>query len=494
MLSINTRQVISASLLISLLALSACGGSSTQGDGSVTTDPGSQAEVNKDFEYPYPETGFGGEEFNILNTTDMWTMHCVIGREEATGDALDDAIYNRNTKIEEKLGITLKETLTDNDYLYDTLLGMARNSILSGDDEYDVMYLPVHRVSSMIYENSFNNLNNISSLQLDREWWYSTFNDAITINGALYGALGDSNLMIQDAVRVLSFNEDMMENLKLDKPYDLVRSGKWTLDEMNKYLTAAASLNGDSTSAWNKDGKTIYGLANHGTAMSYYLIGCGEFNVENIGGKLKNNCGTARWYNVIDRISSLLTTDDAKFIPAHNGNDRDPEQGGYVYIFMNQRTLFAVSEVNKFQSFRALDFDYGVVPFPKYDEEQKNYYANAYEGACGAFIPVTSKDPEKVGLILDAMSYEGQKSVVPVFRGIAVESKGLRNEDSIEMLDIIMDSVVPRLGLIFDIDSTMQGELDTAMIEKSGTAASLYASSKSSIDTKISEIMENWAS
>lgn len=490
-------KIRSVSLLTAILLASsgfaACGQSGAGSNETTTAQTSAgQSTESSEYVYPYPASGYNGEEFNILNTSDMWTMHCSVYREEATGDALDDAIYKRNSSLEEKLGIKIKETLTDNDYLYGNLLGIARNSVLSGDDEYDIMYLPMHLISSMATEGSFNNLLDVKSVQLDKSWWYSNFNDVMTINGALYGALGGSNLMVQDAVRVLTFNQDMMTDLGLDMPYDLVREGKWTLDEMNKYLTAGASLNGDDSAVWNKDGKTIYGLTNHGDNMAYYTVGCGEFNIENKNGTITNTCGTARWFDVISKISSLLTTDDAKFIAGYNGNDLDPEQGGYIYMFMNQRTLFAVSEVNKFQSYRSLEFDYGVIPFPKYDENQANYYSNAYEGATGAFIPVTSTDPEKVGLIIDAMSYEGEKSVVPVFREIAVESKGLRNDDSIEMLEIIVDSIVPRIGKIFAIDDTLQTALNADIIGKDNSAASIYATNKSSIDTKIQEIMDTW--
>ena len=494
MSSFKRFQIILTAILVAApTLLASCGQEATDNTETTTTASGdSQTTAVEEYQYPYPDEGFGGEEFNILNTNDMWTMHSVIDREEATGDALDDAIYNRNTLIEDKLGITIVETLTDNDYLYGTLLNVARNSILSGSDEYDVMYIPTHVSSGMVSENAFVNLLDVESIQLDREWWYQKYNDAITINDGLFGAFGGSNIMIQDAVRVLAFNQNMLDDLKLDAPYDLVREGKWTLDKLNEYMTAGAQLNGADSAVWDKNASTVYGLINSGNGMTNFLYGCGEFNVENQDGILTNTCGTDRWFNVIDKITTLFTLNDAKFLNAHNGDDRDPELGGYVYMFMNQRALFSVSEVNKFQSFRSLDFDFGVVPFPKYDEEQDSYYATAYEGATGAFIPVTSSDPEKVGLILDAMSYEGEKSVVPTFRNIAVESKGLRNDDSVEMLGIIMDNVVPCIGKIFTLDNTLQDALDLDIINKTNTAASIYASNKESIDAKIADVMEEW--
>lgn len=495
MANLNYKALFISILVALSTTLPACGNNDSNTGSDTTSLPSSNSEIDNnttEYSYPYPATGFGGEEFNILNTSDMWTMHCVIDREEATGDALDDAIFNRNTKIEDKFGIVINETLTDNDYLYGNLLNVARNSILSGEDEYDVMYLPMHLISAMATEGSFVNLLDVNTIQLDKSWWNKSFNDKMIINGALFGAYGSSNLMVQDGVRVLSFNQDMMENLGLELPYDLVREGKWTLDKLNEYITKGSSLNGDDSAAWNKDGKVIYGLTNHGSQMLYYTVGCGEFNIENIDGKITNTMGSQRWFDVISKISNIFTVDDAKFIPGENGNDRDPDKGGYIYMFMNQRTLFGVSEVNKFQSYRALDFDYGVVPFPKYDENQDKYYSNVYEGATGAFIPITSNDPNKVGLILDAMSYEGEKMVVPVFREIAVESKGLRNEDSIEMLGIIMDSIVPRIGRIFDLDTKLQDALNTDIIQKNNTAASIYATYKDSINAQIDKIMSTW--
>ena len=271
----RTLMLLLAALTVTPLV--GCAQESGTGNAAAGASESEQTDTTapQEYEYPYPEEGFGGEEFNILNTSDMWTMHSIIDREEATGDALDDAIYNRNTLIEDKLGIEIVETLTDNDYLYGTLLNQARNSILSGSDEYDVMYIPTHVSSGMVSEGSFINLLDVESIQLDKDWWYQKYNDAITINGGLFGAFGGSNIMIQDAVRVLAFNQDMLEDLKLDAPYDLVREGKWTLDELNKYMTAGAQLNGADSAVWNKDAKTVYGLINSGDGMTNFLYGCG---------------------------------------------------------------------------------------------------------------------------------------------------------------------------------------------------------------------------
>ena len=63
--------------------------------------------------------------------------------------------------------------------------------------------------------------------------------------------------MAFDSMWCLFFNENMMEDHKLELPYDLVREGKWTIDRLTGCCTAVANLNGDEKFKWNKDGKAV---------------------------------------------------------------------------------------------------------------------------------------------------------------------------------------------------------------------------------------------
>ncbi|MBQ8508564.1 MAG: hypothetical protein IJ493_01515 [Clostridia bacterium] len=481
-------------ILLAVLAaqtLSACGSTQSGGDttasGDTTTSNGTSA--SGEYSYPYPAEGYGGEEFNILNMHDMYGMMSVIEREEITGETLDDAIYNRNRLIESKFDITLKETIIEDDWEFKTLAGVAQTTILAGDDTYDLMYIPMAGSAALISEGYFFNLYDIDTVQLDQPWWYQSFNDAITINGALYSAAGGSNLLIHDGIRLIAFNYDMMENLKLDLPYDLVREGKWTLDAFNQYNTAAANLNGDDSVAWNKDGKATYGYTHHKTNSESFIIGAGELIFEQQDGNLVYNGASERFYNLIEKLSSIISLTDAR---VYKGETADSEDGSYITVFRSGRTLMAMSEVNKFRGFRDLEFEFGIVPYPKYDESQDRYYSNSWYGATGAMIPVTSSDPEKVGLILDALTYEGEKSVVPVFREISVEQKGLRNEESIEMLEIITDSLVPLYYQIFSIGKDLMTEVNAAIWEKTGTVASAVAANEDAIRSDLEKLTENW--
>lgn len=287
-----------AALLILAAMLAGCG--QTPSSGSETTDvtaPSDTTEEVTEYAYPYPDTGYGGEEFGILNMADMYTMHCGILRDELNGDVLNDAVFNRNKLIETKFDITLNETLVTDNWELKTTAATAQKSILAGDNEFAVMFLPIKGAIGLITDGAFLDLETVPTVQLDQPWWYDSFNRAIELGGKLYGAMGGAHLCIHDATRVLSFNDDMMERLGLDAPYDLVREGKWTLDAMNTYLTAAANLNGDDSAAWKKDGKVVYGYSNNQNGIIKFLQGCGENIVEVKDGKLTYTAGTERFYD-----------------------------------------------------------------------------------------------------------------------------------------------------------------------------------------------------
>ena len=57
-----------------------------------------------------------------------------------------------------------------------------------------------------------------------------------------------------------------------------------------------------------------------------------------------------------------------------------------------------------------------------------------------------------------------------------------------------MDSVVPCIGKIFQIGAELQDALDLDIINKTGTASSIYASKKEVIDAKIENVMTEWNS
>ena len=86
---------------------------------------------------------------------------------------------------------------------------------------------------------------------------------------------------------------------------------------------------------------------------------------------------------------------------------------------------------------RDLEFDYGIVPFPKYDENQPEYISYVTDQMQPISIPVTVSDTELVGAVLENMAAESYMRVRENYFQNLVESKYLRDNESVEILRML---------------------------------------------------------
>ena len=95
----------------------------------------------------------------------------------------------------------------------------------------------------------------------------------------------------------------------------------------------------------------------------------------------------------------------------------------------------------------SMEDDFGILPHPKFDESQKNYYSMLNQVYATAYsIPITNENPERTGWILDVMGYYSQDTLYPAVIEKNIKTKAMRDEESIAMLDILFDSKFYELG------------------------------------------------
>ena len=176
----------------------------------------------------YTRTFFDGAAFTVLNSDEIWDFYVSLDFDNMDGELLNDAVYNRNRSVEHKLNCKIEITKLD----YNSLINTASSLILSGDSQFDVMYLHVNHKPGMIADHNFVDLNTLPELSLKSVWWDRAVIESAQIDGKLYFATSDLHLMAFDGSWCLFFNEDLTKNYNLDMPYDLVRKGSWTLDSL----------------------------------------------------------------------------------------------------------------------------------------------------------------------------------------------------------------------------------------------------------------------
>lgn len=475
-------------LLLALMAATSCGGTGsgtnddTSADNSTSaadTDTGTTAP-----EYVFADIDCGGDNFTVLNATTTWGFYAYMDFETQTGESLDDAVYERNRFVEEKYNMKLEIVEDDIDKNYEKY----RSSILAGDDTYDTAYIRCDRIASFIADGYLTNLLDNTGIQLDKPWWDQTVTEKSLIGDKkkLYFASNDFSLVGFDGTLCCYFNEDMLDDLGLDKPYDLVRQGKWTIDRLKEYTSAAANLNGDTSFKWDENGNAIYGLASYEDCVNGFITGSGEnYITVDASGQPKLLANAEHFYNVIDKAFSIIGTEGEFLFMNGSGNSH------YEMIFKNGRSLFTIAEIKASSKYRDMNATFGIVPIPKYDEAQDRYYSHRTHVCLTMSIPVTNAAPDRTGAILDTFAYLSNRDILPIYYNVKVAQKGLRNDDSIEMLGIISESRGFDIGEGYGWTEDLSAKVNTMLVStKKNNVASLVDSNRSKIEESINKTLE----
>lgn len=467
-------------MILTLLGATVSCGSDGGTAGTVTTAAGGEnattEAVTQADAYGYDTPDLGGYALRIFNSGDLWDMYMHVDVAETDGEVLNDAIYARNRKIEEKLNCTFAETqydlqATGNDI--STMTKHIQETVMSGEDLYDVMYSSVNTTPAMVTDGYFLNLLDIDGLHLNEPWWDSVVAENATIEDCCYFITSPMHLMPYDGTWVLFFNENILNKNDLEMPYDMVREGKWTFDALLDYCKAITNLNGDTSFTWNKNGNAVYGISAHGSCSDKFITGANEYYVDRTtDGSLIFAAGDERFINVLSKLAGIMDEKTGYTIFGSN-TDFDEEAGGYVYIFSVGRSLFLTGEIKAAQELRDMNDTFGILPYPKYDETQEDYY-HSFVSQCFYYtIPVTNSHLMETAIISDYTSYMSYTNVLPVYYDNVVEQKGLRNQESIEMLDIVLSTKTVDLGTLFGwtntLMSTIRGNLFSGKTEYAST-------------------------
>ncbi|NLE13794.1 MAG: hypothetical protein GX628_08985 [Clostridiales bacterium] len=478
--------MLAASLILTLSACGDSGNTPTVTTGAADNGSDSAAETETTvMQYDYPDADYGGYEFRALNfELNGWDIRWNLDVAELTGEALDDAMYERNRKVEDKLNFTLKEVLGD----VSTNQTLVRTAVLAGEDAYDITFQRADYIGALITDGLFYNLLEVPVFDFSNPWWEpSVIEESVFFGNILYYSCTDFNLDAIEGTWVIFFNEKIVDNLGLEKPYDLVRNGSWTLDKMTEYIAAAVNLNGDESFGLNPNGSCMYGITSYDATPSCLIYSAGErFVGMDDEGKPYFALETDRFYSVAADIAKLCGEKGYYF----DFNNADANGGiKYEGVFKMGRAILLGGEIKSANVFRDMEDDFGLVPYPKYEESQEEYISPLGSTCMLYTIPMTNQDLERTAYISDAFAFETYVNVMPVYYDVTVSQKGLRNENSIEMLDLVCNTRFFDAGVAYGWTTSLFNSLRAKLNGGSGDVASTIASAIPTIEANIAKTM-----
>lgn len=134
--------------------------------------------------------------------------------------------------------------------------------------------------------------------------------------------------------------------------------------------------------------------------------------------------------------------------------------------------------------------EYGIIPYPKYDAAQEDYYSFVHDKFTVVGIPITVSDTAEIGAVLEAMASEGQNTVMPAYYEIALTSKYVSDEDSVNMLNTIIGNIRMDRAWIFGPNVNAIGAklLRNQIWYNTSTVASTYKANYSAVSKGLATI------
>ena len=445
-------------LLMIAAVFAACGG---KGDTTSATTPAADITIAETttgrYEADLPERDFGGESIVLYARiyNGVWDA-CDVLVEEIDGELINDALYEREDFIENTYNVKLELVKSG----VDNVTTNVKTFIAAGDGSYDAVICSAYNSGAIALEGMLCDLNGVEYIDFSQPWWSQRTNESLSIGRKQYYATGDIFIIDNKAIRMFFFNKDMPEQFGLESPYQLVFDDKWTFEKYIEFNEAVSGdLNGDNQLKREDD---RYGTMAQPSLGIVLYIGAGQQMTSKDGDDIPlAACNSDLVISIMTGISESIAGLDA--ISIDGIATKSSVYPDNMVYFMEGRVFFAPEVLLHIESMRGAEIDIGILPPPKYNESQEDYYCYT-DGYCVNLvsIPVTNTETDKIGFIVEAMSAESMNNLTPAYYEVALTNKYVRDAESVAMLDLILDASVMDNANVFSWGS-IEATLNSAM-------------------------------
>ncbi len=437
-----------------------------------------------------PIEDLGGYAYRMAVLKDQETIFKQVEyyAEEENGDTLNDAIFNRNRTVEENYNVNISLiSLADTN-------ATVRKNIQAADDFADIVFISsIAEGMTLAQSGCFWDLYEIEELKLDQPWWDQRIQDHMTIYDSLYMITGD--IQIRDELREMSvlYNKQLYQQYDYPDPYEFVANGTWTWEQMSSMVREVTmDLNGDG----KFDVADQYGLMSENIAGWYLFLAAGRDSIGFDGKNYTSDIEDEEIYEIFTTLFELLC-DKKSVIIMDDGTHASQLTTETVWteatkIFSENRALFRTGTFGDTVDLRDMKTDFGVLPIPKYDESQEEYYCMVHNDSAPLIIPTTVPELHKTALITEAIGYESMFILKPSFYEVFLDEKILRDEQSKKMIDILFDSKIYSLDYMCGITG-LAGTISTIVQSGKDNLASKTASIQKSAQKKLDKYMQKFA-
>lgn len=418
------------------------------------------------------DSNFDGYTFNIhcSSNSEYSVIQNDFAAEELSGEAINDAKYNRLIKVGDRLNITI-QTIEAASSGSDTGYNEISRDVTAGTHSFDLATACGYATSKLAMNNYLMDLKTVPYLGLEQEWWDQVANRDLAILDMLFYTTGDITTSDNDATYCVMFNKNLINDYQMENPYEMVDNGTWTIDKFME-MASAVSLDLDGNGIFDTNDR--YGALVWDDTMMGIVNCTGEkCATVNSDGLLELTLNSEKTASILDKIYSFAQNKEVVYA-YQRANWSDSL---LVTMFSGDQSLFLTQLIQLVPKMREMDSDFGILPYFKYDEAQEGYYTTIGSWhSVFVCVPNGQENAERTGIITEVLASESYE-LTEAYYEKTLKGKTTRDEESSAMLDIIFANRVYDLGWYYQFGGYNEGVMNQFRNYKN-EFASLYKTSE----------------
>jgi len=420
------------------------------------------------------ERDFGGATFAIINANQAPDFR-IMPEQEYSGEPINDAMFDRDRLVEEKFGVNIEYSVITN--------GSAtlKTQFLAGENTYDLIsdIIAGGNLELIATQNILYNLIDAPYLSLSSPWWSRLIRENLTFESKLYFTGGDIFLpSYARAPAVMGYNKKLFVDYNIEENlYNMVFDGTWTIDVFERIIKDKnRDLNADGVI---KEEDDFFGVCYSPNTLSsnFIVAGIGMNLSSSANGEIKINLDSQNILDKIDKLAGMLVKSCA-------GET-------FKVIFREGRGIFIVTNMSLPILMRDMEDDYGILPMPKWNEQQESYIS-LLNGFVSGFIAIPGNitDIEKAAFITEAMAYAGYEILRKPIYETTFKIKGARDEESAQIIDIIVESAYLDLNAVYNFGKSLDTLASAVIQDNKKPFLSAYESIKPAVQNAVDNFIE----
>ena len=481
-----------ALMLISTLASCTSKGDDTQNTEGLGSDVVSDTQEVEEVPTLLPSgSWYDGYKFTFLVSGNF------ANNDFKTDDSqtpVNQAKYKRNSAIQEKYGVGIEY----NDVLKFGSSGGSGTGYIelqkcynTASYEYDAAMVGTYDVSTAAYSGYLTDLNSdtMKYIDLTKSWWDQRANESLMIDNKMFYTTGDISLTDNIITNCIMFNKDLIKaNDTMRDPYEMVKNNEWTWDNFSTEVKKfSEDANGDDV----MDNNDKYGLLTWNDAfLAAFSSARQSFAKINDYNEVEISVYSQASVAMVNKYIDLIR--DSKSVYNYQVKPQKEWDKVRIDMFNNDQAVYYMTTFNTVPKHRDSKTEFGILPFPKYSDEQEMYghLVSAYHSQF-LCVPFYVEDADRTSGIIEALAYDGKMTLTPAYYQQTLVGQYVRDDESVEMLDIIFASAMYDIGIYYKI-----GDLSSSMLTmaktKENTFASIYNAAREAAEADVKKINDTF--